>query len=44
MSQQRLERLNIPQENWFKYTNEFTKLFKGPVGTLQELDAYTVSN
>jgi len=39
-SQQLLNRLNIPQENWLKLTSEFTKLFKGPVGTLQELDAY----
>ncbi|RTR39494.1 transposase [Shewanella canadensis] len=39
-SQQLLNRLNIPQENWLKMTSEFTKLFKGPVGTLQELDAY----
>ena len=39
-SQQLLNRLNIPQENWLKLTCEFTKLFKGPVGTLQELDAY----
>ncbi|WP_394147061.1 transposase [Shewanella atlantica] len=39
-SQQVLDRLNIPQENWLKLTCEFTKLFKGPVGTLQELDAY----
>jgi len=39
-SQQLLDRLNIPQENWLKLTCEFTKLFKGPVGTLQELDAY----
>ena len=39
-SQQLLDRLNIPQENWLKITSEFTKLFKGAVGTLQELDAY----
>jgi len=35
-----LNRLNIPQENWLKLTTEFTRLFKGPVGSLQELDAY----
>ena len=39
-SQHLLDRLNIPQENWLKITSEFTKLFKGAVGTLQELDAY----
>jgi hypothetical protein len=39
-SQQLLDRLNIPQENWIKLTSEFTRLFKGPVGTLQELDSY----
>ena len=39
-SQKLLVRLNIPQKNWLKLTCEFTKLFKGPVGTLQELDAY----
>jgi len=35
-----LNRLNIPQENWIKLTTEFTRLFKGPVGTLQELRFY----
>ncbi|MCL1127866.1 transposase [Shewanella surugensis] len=35
-----LHRLNIPQENWLKLTTEFTGLFKGPVGSLQELDVY----
>jgi len=35
-----LNRLNIPQENWLKLTTEFTRLFKGPVGRLQELDTY----
>ncbi|WP_298772392.1 transposase [uncultured Shewanella sp.] len=35
-----LNRLNIPQENWLKLTTEFTRLFKGPAGSLQELDAY----
>ena len=38
-SQQLLDRLNIPQENWLKLASEFTKLLKVPVGTLQELDA-----
>ncbi|ART79685.1 transposase [Oceanisphaera avium] len=32
-----LERLNIPQENWLKITQEFMMLFKGPVGTLPDL-------
>ncbi len=35
-----LNRLNIPSDNWLKLTTEFTRLFKGPVGRLQELDAY----
>ncbi|MCL1126495.1 transposase [Shewanella surugensis] len=35
-----LDSLNIPQANWIKLTTEFTRLFKGPVGTLQELDIY----
>ncbi|WP_298772959.1 transposase [uncultured Shewanella sp.] len=35
-----LNRLNIPQKNWLKLTTEFTRLFKGSVGGLQELDAY----
>ncbi len=39
-SQQILDRLNIPQENWLKMTTDFSRLFKGPVGTLQELDSY----
>ena len=39
-SMQLLERLNIPVENWIKLTTDFSRLFKGPVGTLQELDAY----
>jgi len=39
-SQQILDRLNIPQESWLKLTTDFSRLFKGPVGTLQELDAY----
>ncbi|WP_025821390.1 transposase [Shewanella marina] len=32
-----LTRLNISLENWLKITSEFHDLFKGPVGTLQEL-------
>jgi REP element-mobilizing transposase RayT len=39
-SQHILNRLNIPVEHWLKITNEFGKLFKGPVGTLQELTEY----
>ncbi|WP_299011832.1 transposase [uncultured Shewanella sp.] len=35
-----LNRLNIPPDHWLKLTTEFTRLFKGPVGRLQELDAY----
>ncbi|TVL30039.1 transposase [Shewanella algae] len=35
-----LTRLNIPHENWLKLTTEFGKLFRGPVGTLQELSCY----
>lgn len=35
-----LDKLNIPQENWLKITSEFGGLFKGPVGTLQELTRY----
>ncbi|MGL4449289.1 MAG: transposase [Shewanella sp.] len=35
-----LTRLNLSQENWFKLTTEFGKLFHGPVGTLQELTNY----
>ncbi|MGL5410518.1 MAG: transposase, partial [Shewanella sp.] len=35
-----LTRLNLTQENWFKLTTEFGKLFHGPVGTLQELTNY----
>ncbi|QFU22202.1 transposase [Shewanella eurypsychrophilus] len=39
-SQAILTRLNIPQENWIKLTTDFSRLFKGPVGTIQELDIY----
>lgn len=35
-----LARLNIPHDNWLKLTTEFGKLFRGPVGTLQELTDY----
>jgi len=35
-----LTRLNIPHDNWLKFTTEFGKLFHGPVGTLQELSDY----
>ncbi|WP_335908981.1 transposase [Shewanella indica] len=35
-----LMRLNIHHENWLKLTTEFGKLFRGPVGTLQELSCY----
>ncbi len=35
-----LTRLNIHHENWLKLTTEFEKLFRGPVGTLQELNCY----
>jgi REP element-mobilizing transposase RayT len=39
-SQSILNRLNIPTDNWLKIINEFGQLFKGPVGTLQELTDY----
>lgn len=35
-----LNRLNISQENWVKMTSDFGCLFKGPVGTLEELTRY----
>ncbi|WP_299489576.1 transposase [uncultured Shewanella sp.] len=35
-----LKKLNIPIQNWIKLTSDFTRLFKGPVGTLQELSIY----
>ncbi len=35
-----LNKLNIPTDNWLKLTTEFEKLFRGPVGTLQELTSY----
>ena len=39
-SRHTLHKLNIPEQNWLKITSEFTRLFKGPVGTLQELSRY----
>jgi hypothetical protein len=39
-SQSILNRLNISTDNWLKIINEFGQLFKGPVGTLQELTDY----
>lgn len=33
----------LKQGNRIKLTTEFTRLFKGPLGTLQELDAYCVN-
>lgn len=39
-SQTLLTRLNIPSENWLKITQEFGKIFKGPVGTLAEMTTY----
>lgn len=35
-----LERLNIPEENWLKMANDFSSMFKGAVGTLQEITRY----
>lgn len=35
-----LERLNIPQENWLKITGEFMDIFKGPVGSLPNLQQH----
>jgi hypothetical protein len=32
-----LTRLNIPQDNWLKITEDFGHLFKGAVGSLQAL-------
>lgn len=39
-SQDILNRLNIPAENWLKITTEFGHLFKGPVGALPVLTEY----
>jgi len=36
-----LNRLNIPLTNWLKIINEFKHLFKGAVGTLEELTRYS---
>ncbi|GAB1146671.1 MAG: hypothetical protein SwBeaBPW_09600 [Shewanella algae] len=32
-----LNRLNMLIENWLKFTTDFSRLFKGPVGTLKAL-------
>ncbi|WP_298776044.1 transposase [uncultured Shewanella sp.] len=32
--------LNMSAENWLKLTNDFGRIFHGPVGTLQELTRY----
>ena len=39
-SQNILNRLNIPTENWLKITTEFGALFKGAVGALPALTEY----
>ncbi len=39
-SQDMLNRLNIPAENWLKITTEFGALFKGAVGALSALTEY----
>tara|TARA_R110002050_G_scaffold17036_2_gene51063 strand:- start:1233 stop:1502 length:270 start_codon:yes stop_codon:yes gene_type:complete len=39
-SQDILNRLNIPAENWLKTTTEFGALFKGAVGGLPALTEY----
>ncbi|MGK0409000.1 MAG: REP element-mobilizing transposase RayT [Shewanella psychromarinicola] len=39
-SQDILNRLNIPAENWLKITTEFGSLFKGAVGALPALTEY----
>ena len=36
-----LERLNIPLENWLNITQEFMELFKGPAGSLPDLQRYS---
>ena len=36
-----LERLNIPLENWLNITQEFMTLFKGPAGSLLDLQRYS---
>jgi hypothetical protein len=35
-----LNRLNIPADTWMKIVAEFSALFHGPVGTLQEFSSY----
>lgn len=35
-----LNQINLSIDNWLKITSEFHDLFKGPVGTLQELTQY----
>ncbi len=37
-----LNRLNIPVGNWLKLTTDFSRLFKGPVGTLESLTDYCI--
>ncbi|AZQ11499.1 transposase [Shewanella khirikhana] len=39
-TQAMLSRLNICPDNWLKLSKDFTRLFKGPVGTLEELSLY----
>jgi len=39
-SQDILNKLNIPAENWLKITTEFSSSFKGAVGALPELIIY----
>jgi hypothetical protein len=39
-SQDILNRLNIPADNWLKITREFGRLFKGAVGALPALTEY----
>ncbi len=39
-SQDILNRLNLPAENWLKITTEFSALFKGAVGALLALTEY----
>lgn len=35
-----LQRINVPAATWLKLTIDFGKLFRGPVGSVQELDDY----
>ncbi|CAM2997266.1 transposase [Vibrio rarus] len=39
-STQLLSKMCIPSDNWLKLTTEFGRLFRGPVGTLEELTCY----